>query len=256
MRDTTIELCRHYVYLLEHCFTGTGRSAVSIDVEAAATAHIEHLAKAFETLRHIWPALHEAINGVVRLIVVFRAEGLNSFATPAAHGTAFLNAALGDDEVFFLEDLAHQCGHVIFSAATIDAAEIFVVSPDTPMAVFSGQQADERSVYVALHGVVTEAFMAICLDRCLAEELFVGRQRHELQGRLAFILKRFTLDLRNFASRDMLRTRGEELLEDLREVWMDIVARRAQLVGTTDMSNQGYNFSYQRYAELNSGVEA
>jgi len=251
---TTIELCRYHVPLLDRCFVGADGQAAAVDITDAATAHASHLTKALTTLHRVWPALHEAIVGVVRLVVIFRADGVNSFATTAAHGTAFLNAALGDDEVFFLEDLAHQCGHVIFSAATVKAAENFVVAPTTLMRVFNEQRTDERSVYVALHGVFTEALIAKCLDACMTNGIFSGRQHHELQGRLAFILQRFAADLRNFATPGILSTKGEELLHALREVWRDISVRRTELVTAAAMSNQGYNFSYQRYVELNLGT--
>jgi hypothetical protein len=249
--DTSVELCRYPMLLLDQCFVGADGQPVAVDIQNAAAAHAQHLAKAMDIIRRVWPSLYEAIVSSVRRLVIFRSDALNSFATTAAHGAAFFNAALGDDELFYLEDLAHQCGHVIFSAATFDAAEHFVVPPTTRMGAFNGQPGDDRSVYVALHGVFTEALMARCLDAWLAGGRYERGQHHELEGRLAFILKRFTADLRPFARAGILSRAGAELMSPLHETWQELAYRHRELVNASNMSNQGYNFSYRKYAELN-----
>jgi hypothetical protein len=188
----------------------------------------------------------------VRRLVLFSAEGMNSFATTAAHGTAFINVALGDNELFFVEDLAHQCGHVIFSAASAEAGEDFVVPPSTPISLFNNQPDDQRSVYVVLHGVFTEALMAKCLDSCLSERIFEASHEHELRGRLAFILRRFGADLRNISGTGILSSRGEDLVRALYAVWTEIMRRRKEITDSCDFSAQGYNFCYRTFVEQNS----
>jgi hypothetical protein len=209
------------------------------------------LDRAFALLRGLHPELYRSLLSVLRTVVIFDGQGLNSFATPAAHGAVFINADLGDTEVFLLEELSHQGGHVLFSAATVNAPSYFDIGPETPVASFTQRRDDDRSVYVVLHGVVTEAWMAQTLDTALSRRVACGVHLHELQGRLAFTLRRFAADLQTIALPGILNDRGLSLLRVLLATYLDIARPRAELVRRADFSNQSYNFSYARYAELN-----
>jgi hypothetical protein len=248
---TAMELCRHPIPLLDHCFTDPAGQAVAVEITDPAHAHADDLADACAMLRELWPALFDAIASVVRLVVIFRSETLNSFAAPAAHGAIFLNAALGDNAVFFLEDLAHQGGHALFSAASGDGGAYFTVPPTTPMRALGGAATDTRSIYVVLHGVFTEALMSSCLDRCLTGAICADARSHEVQGRLAFIMQRFAADLRNITQTDGLSAEGAEFVARLSDVWRDIFARHAGIVAHADFSNQRYNFDYRAYRAAN-----
>jgi hypothetical protein len=248
--NTTIDLCQHSTPLLDRCFVGSDNQIVSVEI-TCTKVQLSHVAKAFEIIQKVWPNLYENILNSVRLLVLFRSEKINSFSTTSAHGTVFLNTTLGDNEVFFLEDLTHQCGHVIFSAATVNADEYFAVPSATFIKVFNGKHTDNRSVYEALHGVFTEVLIANCLDMCVTDGIFLEKQHHELCGRLTFILKRFAVDIKNFTDRGILSTKGEKFVRTLYDIWLNIATRQTSLVVSTDISNQGYNFSYRKYAELN-----
>lgn len=256
LSETSIELVQRPIELLANCFLSPEGDLIPVDINHAVSTHAASLAKALTIISRQWPNLYEAIVQTVRRLVLFQAEGMNSFATTTAHGTAFINTLLGDDEVFLVEDLAHQCGHVIFSAASIETAEDFAVSPSTPIAVFNQQSDDQRSVYVVLHGVFTEALMAKCLDACLTAEVFAGNRNHELQGRLAFILRRFAVDLHNISKPGILSSQGKDLVHALYEVWTEITKRRTGMTEACDFSGQAYNFCYRTFAEKNSRMLA
>jgi hypothetical protein len=237
--------------LLDTVFVDLYGEPVPIAIERPAQHMRMRLDHGFALLRDLHPELHRLLLSVLRLVVIFEGEGLNSFATPAAHGAVFINAALGDTEVFLLEELSHQGGHVLFSAATANAPSYFEVSPETPVATFTKHRTDDRSVYVVLHGVVTEALMAQTLDAALSKRVVCGAQLHELQGRLAFTLRRYAADLQTIALPGILNDRGLALLRMLLAGYLDIARSRSELVRQADFSNQAYNFSYSRYAELN-----
>lgn len=250
--DTSIELIQRPVGLLANCFANHEGNSIPVDISKAVAAHEVHLAKALTVISRLWPTLYEALLQTVRAVVLFRADEMNSFAATAAHGTAFINTALGDNEVFLVEDVAHQCGHIIFSAVSFEAGEDFIASPSTPISVFNGQPDDDRSIYVVLHGVFTEAIMAKCLDACLTEQVFDARRQHELQGRLAFIMRRFAADLRNISRSGILTPRGEDLVHALYMVWTEIMMQRREMIEACDFSGQAYNFCYRTFAEHNS----
>jgi hypothetical protein len=164
---------------------------------------------------------------------------------------AFLNAKPSDDEVFFVEDIAHQCGHIVFSAITFDVSEILDVLPNTPLATITGRTDEPRTVYEALHGVFTEAVMLHCLSECDRHSLFAGRQQHELIGRLGFIVRRFGSDLSNLSRANLFTERGEWLFAEIAKEFKAAYESLWDRIRYLDFSNQLYNFSYLHFAELN-----
>jgi len=246
---TEIELLRHPVAWVERCFAEQ-EPGPTFDIRSTANEESK-LAKAFALLRTVCPTLARLLEQVLRLVVVFRGERCNSFATTAAHGAVFLNEALGRDEIFLMEDIAHQGGHVLFTAATLDTSKLFSVSPSTPVRDWSGDARDPRSVYVALHGVFTEALMACCLDAAAAACVFAGEQEHELEGRLAFILKKLACDRRTLLKPGILSSRGQFIVQAISSLCDIVSANWIPLLRTANMSNQNYNFDYGSYAALN-----
>jgi HEXXH motif-containing protein len=202
-------------------------------------------------LERAMPACYECIKDVTRRITIFHDEALNSFASLSAHGCSFLNVVRDENDTFFVEDLVHQSGHVIFSAMTLEPGDHFVVDPDTELRTFSGEAADGRSVYVAYHGVFTECLMCVSLFQCHAHRLFAGRRAHELLGRLAFILRRLYLDLRNLRREDLFSPKGVSYFRIFERVFDDIYGRVKHLVLPLDLGNQPYTFDYGLFAERN-----
>jgi hypothetical protein len=186
----------------------------------------------------------------VRRIVPFASPRINSFAALAAHGIAFLRVARDDDELSLLEDLAHQCGHVLFSALTFDREE-WLQHPDLEVSRFTGQAHDRRTVYVTLHGVFTEALMSLCLDGCYEQRLLPVAKEHELLGRLTYILVRFQRDLVELGRCPVFTPLGLSLLERLAQVLASVSRRHSQTLRECDVSNQPYTFSYPRFLARN-----
>jgi hypothetical protein len=176
---------------------------------------------------------------------------LNSFASMAAHGTAFLNLHYGMDEVYLVEDIVHQSGHIVFSTATVDRSGLFEVSPDTTLRELVGTEGDERTLYVALHGLVTEAMMCETLSNCYSNGVFSGRQHQEVLGRLAYASKRMYLDLRLLNRLEIFGPVGQELFAELVSGFRQLRERYGDLINQLDVSNQSYNFSWQRFSDLN-----
>jgi hypothetical protein len=248
---TSVVLLNENMELLGRCFPPS-LPIESTRIPGCAAAHETELAKAAGLLRLAWPEVFGLLDEVVRYVVLFHASDCNSFATTEGHGIAFINTALGDSEIFFLEDFVHQGGHVLFSAATHDSGLLFGVPPVTPMSKLSGRIHDDRTVYVALHGLFTEALIARSLDRALESDLIEPAHLAEAMGRLAFILRKCGEDVVNFAKPGILSDTGASLFADLAKTWKDIMLRRKSMMHGIDLSNQEYNFSVSRYAATNS----
>jgi len=249
---THIELCLTSDPLLDSFFRDADGRDVPFDLDVGA-CRAGALDEAFEILQRVAPALFACLVAVTRRVVVFRSEKLASFATVSAHGTAFLNVTppYNATEVFFIEDLAHQCGHVLCSALTVNRDDYLRADPSTPLQQFTGVEGEQRDLYTAYHGVFTEALMCIALHSCLEAGVFSEVRLHELLGRLSFVMKRFHLDLLSLKHEGLFTDRGRTVVHECGRIFDDVFRRTKDRITGFDLSNQSYTFSYEHFAALN-----
>ncbi|HET9081701.1 MAG TPA: hypothetical protein VFO01_14485 [Trebonia sp.] len=113
------------------------------------------LAAALQLIGEVRPAFHSWLLESLRAILLFRHPSAESFAALGMHGMIFLNVPAGAGLAYFVAELTHQGGHVVFSEATLDRADFLQADPDREMSDITGE-ADSRSVYDAFHGLYTE----------------------------------------------------------------------------------------------------
>lgn len=247
---TGVELSLHHHPLLDRFFVEAGEPA-SVSSRGLVAKHRNHLEKAFRIIAESVPDYYEQILKVTRRIFLYSSPQPYSFTALAAHGMAFPNVSRGDDEVFFIEDLIHQCGHLLFSALTPEPSMLFRIPADTPLCSLNGNADDHRDIYTALHGVFTEAWMNLGFHNCCDNHSFNVRQKHELLGRFALILTRFGSDFRSIAHKEVFTPAGLQLLEWFFEVYREIAHSRHAQLSRLDISNQPYCFNYERFVQVN-----
>jgi hypothetical protein len=252
LHGTQIELCLTRDPLLEPFFRDADGCDVRFDLDIAG-CHAGTLDEAFGVFHRVAPELLRCLVAVSRRVVVFRAEELESFATVSAHGLAFLKVTPPDNatEVFFVEDLAHQCGHILFSALTVHREAYLRVDPHTPLQQLTGTEGEKRDLYTAFHGVFTEALMCIALHSCLAGAVFSGARLHELLGRLSYVMKRFHLDLLSLQDDALFTELGQFVVSQCGAVFDEVFRCTRDDITGFDLRNQSYAFSYERFAALN-----
>jgi HEXXH motif-containing protein len=210
--------------------------------------------RALAILAEHCPEYHAALVGVTRRIVVFEAADVNSFASINAHGAVFFNAGAEDDEVYFIDELVHQCGHVIFNAMTVRRRDFLAAAPSDPVYATAIADGDRRTVYDALHGLYTEHVMSSCMRTIEETGALSGRQAHELFGRLSFITRKHIVDLRHFGTGEALTELGQRMHRHFFDAYSKLVADRPELLAT-DMRGQPYNFDYRLFARKNPRSE-
>lgn len=248
---TPVQVARFGNPLLNGFFEGEDGKLVNIEITQVARKHFRHLDAAFEIIKEIFPEYYEAVMKVGKRIIIFEGEEPNSFATLSVHGSVFLNTNNECDEIFFIEDLVHQFGHVVFNTLTLDKQIILKVDSETPLKTFTLDDREPRTVYSIFHGIFTEALMTICLDRCYEKKIFSGRKEHELLGRLAYILKRFSYDLRDLRHDEIFTEEGALIYLWLEHIFRDVTQKRFDILLRYNTSNQPYNFSYKHFLDLN-----
>lgn len=214
-------------------------------------AHVSSLERAFLIMRRSTPALFTALRTVTRRVFLYNADLPNSFATLSAHGVAFLNAKDDNDEVFFLDDLAHQCGHILFNALTHEKDRFLARPANTPLRDFCRDQDDPRSLYSAFHGLFTFSMILWILRTCVARDEFFERQRHETLGRIAFNLGKFEIDLNNLAAPGLFTDDGRALYDLFAGAYDNVFRAYHRVVQDFDLSDQPYVFDYARFVARN-----
>jgi hypothetical protein len=245
---TNIEVISHRQPLLDRFFVEAGGSPDTIELTAATHRHLVHVVSAFNLLRGYCPDLADEILAGTRLVVLFQAEQPNSFATLSAHGAIFLNVNGAIDEVYFLEDIAHQTGHVLFNALTLAKDRFLLINPDTPL------DRESRTVYSAFHALFTYVTIGQALAALWERRVFDARQAHEALGRLGLVLRKFAYDLALLDRAEFWTPLGRRCWRHFESIFAELQARYAPLTQGFDYSNQPYNFDYRLFAELNPPV--
>lgn len=219
-------------------------------VEASARRHRRAVDDALHVLATVWPELSALINDTIRYLVLFEQPCQNSFASRATHGVAYLNVALGSSVAFFIEDVAHQCGHGLFSSAWEGGEALILVDRDTEMTTATGAVGDHRTLEVALHGAITLALMLEALDRYI-ESGSHWSDRAEARARLTFALTRLGLDIGPLSGCAALTSAGAALFDAVIATYHRMLVRYRADVMRSDFTGQGYNFDYEVFLAHN-----
>lgn len=244
--DAPLSLLAYPVAALANAVGVAGGRLPGVDI--APRTHRPTLTTALRRLRDTSSELAAATCGVVRYVVLFDDPARNSFATTAAHGVVFLNVAHGTSEAFFIEDLVHQGGHVLFTAAWNGSEPLVTSAPDTSIGELTGEE-DHRSLEVALHGMFTQTLMVDALEGLLGSDADVDR--HEATGRLLFALLRLGLDLRALAGLSIYTEAGMRLVRELISAYAAAAVKFGDSLLAADFADQPYNFDYAVYQAHN-----
>jgi hypothetical protein len=249
---TGIEILREGNPLLDATFTDVDARPVGKPIPSVGPAHAGSITRALSLVQEHEPRYHDLLCRATRQVFAFSYPRVNSFATLNAHGVVYFNACDRDDEVYFVDELVHQCGHVIFNAMTVQRRELFQVDPDAPIADVCAavSRKEVRSLYTVLHGLYTERAMVRCLRKLDERGVFRGRQAHELRGRLAFIAWKMQIDVENVSHAGLFTPRGEELVDVFRDTFRAVEKERPDLFRHR-LRGQPYNFDYALYAQNN-----
>jgi hypothetical protein len=256
--DTQIELIKYPVRILNQFYYDVDEKIVTVEIEAITMRHKENLVKALNLIRQYVPDHYELLSMATRAVVIFNVDSYlrNSFATLSAQGIGFFNAYQETyNEVFFVDDIAHQTGHVIFNTLIYDAGKFFRIDPGTIMhnVMVEGVIVEKRDIQVILHALYTYYTTFICLDACLSADVFEKTKRHEALGRIRFYIDKCHQDLALIQDpRKTFTDEGMIIYEQVRTTLGSTINKWGAQVKDFKLTNQPYNFTYSKFAELNT----
>lgn len=265
LENTSIELLKYSVPLLKQFYFNTENELLDVEIKKITQKHIKNITKAYNLIKEHVPTQYELIEKYSPKCVVFNIDTYqrNSFATLSAQGIGFFNAYQDDyDEVFFVDDISHQTGHVIFNVMIYESNQFFRKDKKTVLEIINmpdGSLIEKRDLHVVFHALYTYYTSFICLDACLENNAWEGKQKHEAIGRIAFYINkcyRDTLLIDNPINSEEKATEyftndGLLIYRELKAKWKEMYEKWFGLTEHFDMSNQPYNFTYSLFLELN-----
>jgi hypothetical protein len=266
VENTNIEVIYHSVNLLNNIFRDINENPIE-DNKIKISIEIfdknkSALSKAMNLIKNNCYKHYQLIEKHCKKILLFKTEpeNTNSFATINAHGIAFLNVYQEDyDEVFFIDDIAHQTGHIIMNALTFTKKDFFIIDENTELKLITKNKNEYRNFFILYHALYTYYTTFLCLDACLENNCFDYRQKHEAYGRIGFYLQKCNYDLSIFDKvvhhnekiENVLINNGIEILNLIKIKYYEILKKHKPFVSNLKYNNQPYNFTYSKFSELN-----
>lgn len=266
IENTTIELIKHPIVHLKHIFKDFNENVIDenkIELSKALSEKYEkQLTNAFQYIKTSNKEHFELIEQCCKKIVLFKIDpkNTNSFATINAHGIAFFNVYQEDyDEVFFIDDIAHQTGHIIMTNILFERKNYFKIDENLNVGLLTNEKSEYRSFYILFHALYTYYTSILCLDSCINNSCLNTRQIHEAQGRIGFYLLKYKSDLERFEKieikhkgiENILTYEGIEILNMIKSLFIKMSQKHLELVKKMNYNNQPYNFTYSKFLELN-----
>ena len=263
---TNIELIQYPIIYLKYIFRDFNEQPIeerkiTISKELVEV-HEESLTIALSYIKKYSSNHYNLIEQCCKKILLFKTDpkNTNSFATINAHGIAFLNVFQKEyDEVFFVDDIAHQTGHIIMTTITFKRKDYFLINENLNIKSIVNNPKEYRSFYILFHALYTYYTTILCLDNCISNNCFDKRQAHEAIGRIGFYLVKYNLDINTF--NNVIKHYGgiEKVLTknsiSVFETISDMCVRSCKKYGYTftefSYRNQPYNFTYKEFTKLN-----
>jgi hypothetical protein len=271
VRGTNIELLKYSIPLLKQFYYDVEQSPVEVEIANITQKHKKNLRIAWNLIKDYVPNHYKIITETANRSIIFNVDTYlsNSFATLSAQGIGFFNAYQNDyNEVFFVDDIAHQTGHIIFNAMIYDIEKFLLIAPNTILQNVLSENDDiieTRDVHVIFHALYTYYTTFTCLDACLDAGVFKKAKKHEALGRMLFYIEKCYRDMslieqptedRNkttlfYTANSIFTTDGLIIYNEIKNTFKTMANKWGGLVKDFDMSNQPYNFTYSKFIELN-----
>jgi hypothetical protein len=266
IQNTTIEVLKYPVSLLQNVFRNTSGDLIIQDEividNALFEKNINFLTNAFRFIKENSFAQFQLIEQCCKKCLLFKTNpnNTNSFASINAHGIAFLNVYQDDySEVFFVDDIAHQTGHIILTTLFHDRKAIFKIDENQQIEEILKKK-DHRDIYILIHALYTYYTTFMCLDDCLTNNVFNEKQKKEAIGRIGFYLNKCKVDLCNLeiiekhfnGIQNILTSDGIVIYTLIKDKYLEIFNKWNVVTSKLNFNKQTYNFSCSIFTENNN----
>jgi hypothetical protein len=253
IKDNQFLMLHHKPYIYEEVELN-GNVGVDFleSVEDSVNYSQLEIISSLEKMEKSIPDFYDAIKMTTKEFAVFNCTNYESFAALHYFGCAFLNlAGQKQQPIFFLDDIAHQSGHIIFYALTHSFNKFIRPHRGAPLKDFTSISYEQRSVYGAFHGLFTYTTILHCLDTALREKWFNKEEEVEVYARLGFYYRKFELDLCHMRDNRILDEEGWRYYDMLNSGFDKIKKEYYHIFKRFSYSNQNYNFNFEDFSKAN-----
>lgn len=202
-----------------------------LTVRTDARIHLPRIARALDLIAAVSRPYHTALTESLRSILLYEHPTAESFAALGMHGMIFLNVPGTAGTDYFVEELVHQGGHVLFSEATLNRGDFLRVDPEAPLSRILGRD-DPRNAYDAFHGLFTEHMEYQIVLGVLEQRLADDEERPAFARHLASVARRHRRDLLLIEPHadEIFTPLGREVLQAFRDAYERAERRHPQLL--------------------------
>ena len=209
--------------------------------------------KALKDLEKHSPLFYNQLMLSLKKVIFFKGDSY-CFSTIKVHITIFFY--VNDNiinELFFIEHLLHEGGHIIFNNITFDSKnELFIFDYKTLFKDIEGFEKEHGDLYSRFHGIFTHYLISSNFHNFLKKDVYKGDcdRIKELEGRFCFDMNKYKISLELF-SKDILSEKGYELYNIFLAKYHEIINSNSNLINKYNLDNQTYMFSFEKFCQSN-----
>ena len=255
LKKGDFEIIKELHYTLEHYFTESSRGHI-IDHNPTHNSvwqsNHQELFEAIEIIKKHIPDFYSELSFANSKMYLHDNSKILNFACIETLGMLFFYVIADKNLVYYIEELIHQGSHNYLYYVVHNRAEYFKIDVDNLiMRDYTAQDWDYRTIYSAFHGLFTVSQRLIYFDQLLIQNIFEGRNKHELLGRLVDQFSRLTTGLELLNQEEIYTEKGIALYNDLSYKSNAIVQKYNWLKELFDLSHRDLDFRYEEYCKLN-----
>jgi len=210
------------------------------------------LFKAIEIIEKHLPDFYTELKFSNKKIYLHDNHKVLNFTTIETLGIIYLYVLGNKNLIYFIEELIHQGSHNFLEYILYNRNRYFKIDVESLlMRDFTMQEWDYRDIYSAFHGLYTVTRRVECFDALLSKNVFSGRNKHELLGRMTDQFRRFRSGLELLNLEEIFTEDGIAFYNDLDERCATILNKYKNLPTLFDLSNRDLDFRYADFCILN-----
>ncbi|MFI0428451.1 hypothetical protein [Mariniflexile sp. HMF6888] len=215
-------------------------------------AYSKEVFKAIEIIKKQLPDFYKELTFANKKIYLHDNPKILNFTSVETLGMLYFYVIGSSNLVYFIEELIHQGSHNYLYYVLHNRKDYFKIDVDNlVMRDFSKQQWDYRSIYGAFHGLFTVTQRVECFDKLLIKNVFSGREKHELIGRLIDQFSRFRTGLELLNFNEVYTEKGIAFYNQLDKKCESILKKYSKFKSEFDLSNRDLDFRYDDFCKLN-----
>lgn len=214
--------------------------------------HYKEVEQAIAVIKEFLPGFYKEFVFANRKIYLHDNPKILNFASIETSGMLYFYVIGTDNLIYYIEELIHQGAHNFLYYVFHDMNAYFKIDvAHGIMRDFTKQEWDYRPVYDAFHGLYTVTKRVECFDVLLSKNVFTGKHKHELLGRLTDQFARFKTGLELLNLDEVYTEKGKAFYKELDTKCAAILSKYAQLIEIFDLSNRDLDFRYDDFCVLN-----